>query len=362
MELVEILQEICVIPALAGHEEKMIRYMRDALTPFADEVRVDKVGNVVAKIEGTDPQAPNIMIFAHMDQLGFVVRSVTQDGFIQLERLGGIPEKVLPGLRVFVESENGKSIPGVLGLKAHHATAAEDKYKVIPYQDLYVDIGATTSEDVHLLGIEIGCPIVYEPSFQILENGRVSGTSLDDRGGCAVLVKLAEAAHAARPPATLFIVGTVQEEFNLRGAVVAANKVQPDVAISLDVMIAGDTPELQGRSALKLGSGPAIGLYSFHGRGTLNGTIPHPELVRIAKKAAATERIDFQRNAMLGILTDSSYVQLVGDGVPCIDLGYPARYTHTPIEVCDMGDLEGLLALVWAMVKTIGSSFNFGRD
>lgn len=362
MQIGELLKEMCLIPALAGHEQKLARYLRSALEPFSDEIRTDKAGNVIAKINGADDSAPKIMIFAHMDQLGFVVRKIEADGFVLIERLGGIPEKVLPGTRVLVENEDGEAIPGVIGMKAHHATPADEKYKVIPYQELYVDLGATNAQEVRKLGIEIGCPVVYRPQFQELQNGRVAATSIDDRGGCAVLVKLAELAAAQRPKATLYLVGSVQEEFNLRGALVAAQAIQPDMAISLDLMIAGDTPELKDRYELKLGAGPSMGMYSFHGRGTLNGTLPHPNLVKLAKAAAASEGLNLQRSAMVGILTDSSYVQLVGDGVPSIDLGFPARYTHTPVEVCQLSDMEGLLKLVWGMVRSVGPDFSFSRE
>ncbi|MBO8127462.1 MAG: M42 family metallopeptidase [Firmicutes bacterium] len=361
MQFGDLVQEMCLIPALAGHETPMIKYLHSAFTPHADQVTVDKAGNVIAKIAGTDPAAPSVMVFAHMDQLGLVVRKISEDGFIRVERLGGVPEKVLPGLRVQVLSEDGDPVPGVIGLKAHHATGAEEKYKVIPYQDLYIDVGAASSCEVRNLGIEVGCPVVYEPSFQVLTGGRISGTSLDDRGGCAILVKLAEQARVQRPAATLYLVGTVQEEFNLRGAQVAANVIKPDLAISLDLVVAGDTPDLKDRSDLRLGGGPAMSMYSFHGRGTLNGTIPHPRLVQLAKEAASRAGVPLQRSAMVGILTDSAYVQLVGDGIPVIDLGFPARYTHTPIEVCQLSDLEGLFRLVWEMVWALAPGMDLSR-
>ena len=361
MELIDLIRTMCLTPALSGHEELMIKYLTTTLEPISNQVRVDTAGNVIARIDGMDPRAPKVMVFAHQDQLGLVVRKVTAEGFILVERLGGVPEKVLPGLRVNIQTEEGTIVPGVIGIKAHHATPAEEKYRVTPYQELYIDIGVSSASEVYALGIQIGCPVVYEPAFQILQGGRIAATSLDDRAGCAVLVKLAEQFFAQPPAATVYIVGTVQEEFNLRGAQLAAAAIQPDLAIALDVMVAGDTPDLKDRLELKLGGGPAIGMYSFHGRGTLNGTIPHPQLVELAKAAATREGLSLQRNAMVGLLTDSAYVQLVVHGIPVVDLGFPARYTHTPVEVCQLSDIEGLLKLVAALVADLKPGLSFSR-
>jgi putative aminopeptidase FrvX len=361
MELLRLLKEMTAIPALSGHEERMARYLRDALAPCADEVMVDSTGNVIARLQGREPGGPRVMVLAHMDQLGFVVRKVEPDGFICLERLGGIPERVLPGTKVLVESEDGATMPGVIGIKAHHATPADEKYVVIPYDRLYVDIGASCSDEVHALGIEVGCPVVYEPEFRTLTGGRVAGTSIDNRGGCAALVELAKLAHDSRPAATLFLVGSVQEEFNLRGAMIAAAAIQPDIAIALDVMVAGDTPDLKDRSDLKLGGGPVLGMYSFHGRGTLNGTIPHPMLARLVRETARREDLPLQRSAAVGCLTDSAYVQLTGTGVPSVDVGFPARYTHTPVETCQLSDLEQLVQLVFRVVGQISLDSQLSR-
>ena len=362
MEISLLLKEMTAIPALAGHETKLARYLRQAFTPYDDEISVDKAGNLIAKLNGTDPRAPKIMIFAHMDQLGFLVRRIESDGFVRLERLGGIPEKVLPGTPVWVEAEDGAVYPGVIGNKAHHATPADEKYVVTPYSQLYVDMGAQNDRQLYELGIDIGSPVVYQPQFQPLLDGRLAATSIDDRGGCAILVKLAELAAGQRPEATLYLVGSVQEEFNLRGACLAAAAILPDFAISLDLMIAGDTPDLKGHSDLKLGGGPILGLYSFHGRGTLNGTIPHPGLVRLIKETAGRQRLPLQRSAALGLLTDSSYVQLVGTGIPAIDLGFAARYTHTPVEVCDPKDIEKLTELLWAAIGSVRADFQLTRE
>ncbi len=361
-KLKQLLHDMVLIPALSGYEARMTEYLAGALDPHVGESRIDSLGNLITTIRGRDPKAPRVMVFAHMDQLGFVVRRIESSGLIRFERLGGIPEKVLPGTRVLVESENATLLPGVIGIKAHHVTTAEEKRAVTPYADLYIDIGADSGEQVRELGIEVGCPVVYEPRFTELCGDRVAASSIDDRGGCAVLVKLAEHGRDGGWDATVHLVGSVQEEFNLRGAMVAARALKPDIAISVDLMVASDTPDMQGRSDLALGGGPVLGMYSFHGRGTLNGTLPHPSLARHFRRVARERGLPLQRSAHLGSLTDSSYVQLVDTGIPCVDLGFPVRYTHTPIETCDVGDLERLVSLLTAGLAGFSAGFELSRS
>jgi putative aminopeptidase FrvX len=154
----------------------------------------------------------------------------------------------------------------------------------------------------------------------------------------------------------------VQEEFNLRGALPAAQALAPDVAIQLDLILATDTPDMAARGDIRLGGGPAMSLYSFHGRGTLNGTIPHPALVALVEATAGEEGLTLQRSVHAGALTDSAYVQLVGAGVAAIDLGFPTRYTHSSLEVCDLADLEGLTRLLIAAIQRIDAGFSLDRD
>ena len=155
---------------------------------------------------------------------------------------------------------------------------------------------------------------------------------------------------------------SVQEEFNLRGAMVAAQALAPDIAIQIDLILATDTPDMTARGDVRLGGGPGMSLYSFHGRGTLNGTIPHPALVHLFSTVASDMRIPLQRSAQVGVLTDSAYVQLVDAGVAAIDLGFPTRYTHSSLEVCDLADLVALTRLVTGGIERIGRGFSLDRD
>jgi len=361
MELISLIKDFMLTEAVSGYERRMAYKLKACFEKFSDQVSIDKAGNTIARFQGSDPDAPSIMIFAHMDQLGFIVRKIENNGLIQIDRLGGIPEKVLPALNVSVSTIDGEYIPGMIGNKAHHATSADEKYKVDVVTSLFIDVGAKSRRDVIEAGVHVGCPVCYKPSFAQLMGTIVSGTTVDNRGGCSALVGLAESCMKNRPKATVFLVGTVWEEFNLRGAIFAARKLKPDLAICVDVALSGDTPDLAGRYDVCLSKGPTVTLYNFHGRGTLNGTIAHNGLYKLALGCAKTAGIPLQEFASLGMLTDNAYVQLEGEYIACLDMGFPARYTHSPIETCDLADIGQLVSLISDMVAALDKSFDARR-
>lgn len=352
------LEELMLIPGLSGYEERVCAALRTRLEGMGLAPQSDRLGNMWVHFDGVGPK---VMLFTHMDQLGFVVRKIEADGLIRVERLGGVPERALAAQAVVICGQGGRDIAGVIANKSHHATKPEEKYRVVPYPELYIDIGARSAQEVMDLGINIGAPVVYAPRFMPLENGRVAGTSVDDRAGCAVLLQVARHLAERRSGPPVDLVFTVQEEFNLRGAQPVAQRLLPDIAIQIDLILATDTPDMSERGDVRLGGGPAMSLFSFHGRGTLNGVIPHPALVTWAEDAARAAQVPLQRSAHIGALTDLSYVQLVGAGVAAIDLGFPMRYSHSALEVCDMADLAGLSALLSAGLAQIGPEFNLSR-
>ena len=204
------LSDVAMIPALAGHEQKMAAYMKKEFETLGYPTQIDTFGNVIAKLEGEDKTAPVIMVFAHMDSLGFLVRYIEDDGFIRIERLGGIPEKVLPATQIQVQCRDGYMVDGVIGVKAHHVTPPEEKYIVEKYMNLFVDIGARSKEEVLELGINIGSPIVYKPKFQRLLGTRVIMSTVDNRGGCVAVLELANLLKDNPQESTIYLVGTVQ--------------------------------------------------------------------------------------------------------------------------------------------------------
>lgn len=350
------LRDLMLISGLSGHEARVADAIA-ARMPVA--CSTDRMGNLIASFPG---QGPSVMLFTHMDQLGLIVRKIDDDGLIRVHRMGGIPERALASQEVVLSTRDGRDIPGVLANKSHHATTPEEKYTVRKATELYIDTGHGSKAAVEADGIAIGTPVTYAPRVLDLAGGRIAGTSVDDRAGCAVLLDVARGLADRKDGPTVHVVFSTQEEFNLRGAVVAAQALQPDIAIQIDLMLACDTPDMADLGEMALGGGPGMSLYSFHGRGTLNGVLPHPALVALFEATSQAEDIPLQRSAQIGVLTDLSYVQLVGAGVASIDLGYPMRYSHSSLEVCQLSDLADLSQLLQAGLARITPDFNLERQ
>ncbi|WP_299484164.1 M42 family metallopeptidase [uncultured Roseibium sp.] len=345
--IAEDLQALALIPGLSGHEE---RVAHEIAARMPVPCRTDRLGNLIATFPGT---GPSVMLFTHMDQLGFVVRKIEDNGLIRVHRVGGVPERALLSQAVLMSAKNGNDIPGVIANKSHHATQPDEKYTVPKASELFIDAGYTSKAAAEADGIVIGTPVTYAPNYIQLAEGRVAGTAIDDRAGCAVLLDVARSLANRPDGPTVHVVFSTQEEFNLRGAVVAAQSLKPEIAIQIDLMLACDTPDMSELGDMRLGGGPGISLYSFHGRGTLNGVLPHPALVTLFENAATGLGMDLQRSAQVGVLTDLSYVQLVGEGVASIDVGFPMRYSHSSLEVCQISDLEDLARLLRAALEGI---------
>ena len=361
MDYFEVLKDLMLTEALSGYEKKMAYKLKAYFEHYTKDVSIDKIGNVIAKIPGTDDSSPSVMVFAHMDQLGFIVRKIDEDGFIQVDRLGGIPEKVLLALNVSIGTIDGEYIPGFIAVKAHHATSADEKYKVEVVQNLFFDIGAKSKKEVLNAGIRNGCPVCYRPSFTRLMGTRISGTSVDNRGGCTALVGLAENLSREKTRSTVYLVGTVMEEFNLRGAIIAARQLKPDLALCFDISTVGDTPDLKNKYDIGLSLGPTVILYNFHSRGTLNGNIAFNPLYKHALHCASKHNLELQESVFLGGLTDAAYVQLEGNGIGCLDMGIPNRYAHSPIETCDVEDIKKLANFSHVMLTGIDNKFETKR-
>ncbi|MCA3446106.1 MAG: M20/M25/M40 family metallo-hydrolase [Rhodobacter sp.] len=352
--------DLMLTPGLSGHEDRVAALIRARLAAEGLVSRVDRMGNVIATFDG-EPEAPSVMLFAHMDQLGFFVRRIEPDGLVRIERMGGLSERAMAAQAVMLCVGEGRDVPGIIMNKAHHATTPDEKYKVLTAPQITIDTGHGSKAALEAAGVQIGTPVVYRPQVIELDGNRIAGTSVDDRAGCAVLLEIARGLALRMDGPTVHLVFSVQEEFNLRGAVVAAQSLSPDIALQIDLMLASDTPDMADRGEMELGGGPGISLYSFHGRGTLNGVIPHPALVGLFEDAARAEQMALQRSAQVGVLTDLSYVQLVGQGVASLDIGFPMRYSHSAVECCDLADLEALSRLTLSALSRIAPGFPLNR-
>ncbi|MBR2577716.1 MAG: hypothetical protein IKE38_02180 [Erysipelotrichaceae bacterium] len=338
---VKLLKELCETPALSGHEDRLIKYVRDYCKKTADDVHVDALGNVTATYKGTDKKAGSIAFFAHLDEIGMMVKKVEDDGYLRVERVGGVPERTLVALNVNVHSlDDKKYYPGVFGTVSHHITPADKKYQVATTNELYIDMGCHSKAEVNKLGVDVGSVVTYGNNFQQLGDF-VYSKSLDDRMAVLNCIELADYLAKNPPKATVHIVFTVQEEFNIRSGTPTFERLKPDCAICIDITPSCDTPETKGRYDVRAGDGPAIMYMNFHGRGTLGGLLPNPKLNQWMEKVAKDAKIPTQKEVIIGVITDDAFTQHTGtEGIPMSHISIPLRYTHSPCEAASIKDID----------------------
>lgn len=361
--IIKELRHLTSIPALSGMEDRMIAEVVRRFKPLADEVDVDNLGNVTATFHGTGENEPSLLVFAHIDEVGLMVTKIEPNGFLRFDRIGGVPEKTLRGQFVDVHSIDGSlSYPAFIGTHAHHLTPSDQKYVVPTTDKMYIDIGADSAEEVLAKGIRIGSAVTYQPNFQQIGKYHVTGKTLDNRIGVLLLLALAEHIQKARPKGNVYLVASVQEEFNIRGNMPVFTRLEPDAAICLDITSACDTPDLNMRYDISLGKGPAVLQMNFHGRGTLAGLIPHPKLRLFIECIHEDLGIPYQRQTIIGEITDDAFTLVLGKrGVAMAHISIPMRYSHTPIETSDLRDIEAGMRIIKEIVDRFDNTLDLRR-
>ncbi len=348
-----LLKELADAHGPPGYEEPVRAVMVRELKPLADELTYSGLGDVIARHGGAGPR---IMLDAHMDELGGVVRRTTRDGFLTMQMLGGWLDQALPDKRWIILGSKGP-VRAVTGIRDIHVVPAEERGRVYSRDTMFLDVGARTPEEVAALGLSPGDPVVPDAPFEELANGRYLGKGWDDRAGLAVIVEAMRRLRAEGHPNQLFTVATVQEEIGLRGAEASAAIVKPDLAIAIEGGITGDSPgrnpeETQGR----LGAGPGMFVYN-------SSAIPNRKLAALVKSTAAEKRIPLQLDLVQGYGDDSAEIQRSNGGVPTVCLVVPARYTHAFNGVIDRKDFDGAVELVVALIKKLdGAEVKRVRD
>lgn len=345
MELTEInalLEKLSNANGISGAEGAVAKIIRDEVAPYVDEIKTDRMGNLVAIKKGDDFK---IMLAAHMDEIGLMVQYIDEKGFIRFVGVGGWYNPVLVSQRVILHGEKG-DVPGVLGMKPPHVMEEADRKKPIELANLFIDVGAHSAEGVEAMGITVGTTVTIDRDYQPLAGTVVTGKALDNRVGCAMLIgalKEMETKH------TIYAVFTVQEEVGLKGAKTAAFSLNPDVAVATDVTIPGDSPGIERRKApVFMGEGPVVVMVSASGRGHL----ADPRMVDWLKKTAKKHDIKIQLEVGDGGNTDASAINFERGGIPSVPVSVPARYIHSPVEVIDLKDLQGAIELLRLAVKT----------
>ena len=338
----QLLQRLADAPGPPGAEEAVRAIMAPEMKSFATApLRYDGIGSVIAEQGATGPR---IMIDAHMDELGGMVRRVTPNGFLSMQMLGGWLDQALVDQRWIIVGSKGPVV-AVTGIRDVHIATPAERTSVYPRDSLYLDVGAANAADVAALGISPGDPVVPDSPFVALNGGKsLLGKAWDDRIGCAVLLEAMRRTASMPHPNQLFYVATVQEEVGLRGGRTASQTVKPDLGIALEGGIAGDAPGSRPEETqAHLGGGPGMFLYD-------SSTIPNRKMVAFTRRMAAAANLPLQADLVQGYGDDSAEMQMNNGGTPTINLVVPVRYTHAHNGIVNRKDFDQTVDLVVQML------------
>ena len=335
---------LCRLSGVSGWEDEVRDYILEQALPYASEVCTDPMGNLfVLKKGAVEPEKP-VMVCAHMDEVGVIITGYGDDGYLRFKFVGGVDRRVVIGKRVYIGPNR---IPGVIGLKAIHMIPAEERKTVPKMESLYIDIGAETPEEAKEM-VELGWRGVFADNIECFGNGLIKAKALDDRAGCAAMLKLLE----QDLPVDTWFVFTVQEEVGCRGAITAANRLNPGWAIVLEGTTAADLPSVEpGKEVCRLGQGVVI---PFMDR----STIYNRRIFELVTGLAEKNGISWQTKQMIAGGTDASVIQRSGEGVYVVTMAAPLRNIHSPASVGKISDLEQLPVLCRCLLEEIAHGCN----
>ncbi len=346
--LVPLLKELTEAPGPPGFEDPVRKIMAEHMRPYADKVSYDGLGSVIAQQGSTGPR---IMIDAHMDELGGMIRRVRPDGFLSMQMLGYWLDQALPDQRWLIVGSKGPVL-AVTDLWDAHIAPRDVRTRPISPDDLHLDVGARNPAEVEALGVSPGDPVVPVASFEVLTNNRYLAKAWDDRVGCAVILEMMRRLVHSPHPNQLFYAATVQEEgsIEMRGAQTSAHLINPDLGIALEVGIANDVPGIGPEAAQEvLGGGPGMMLYTF-------SELPNRKLVAFVKQVAAEQRIPLQFDFVQGFGDDAGAIKLHDAGVPVTTVLVPARSSHAHNGIIDRADFDRAVDLMVALVQKLDAA------
>lgn len=340
----ELMKELSLTPGVSGSEEKIAEIIERELKDTVDSIERDTMGNLIATKKG-EKKAPAIMLASHMDEIGLMVSYIDDKGYLKFTTIGGINDQMLMNQTVVVHGSKG-DVVGVIGSKPPHVTKPEERNKVIKASDMFIDIGACSKEDAEEM-VSVGDVITFKSWFEEFPNDLIMGKALDNRVGCYVMMEVLKRVDTR---ATVYGVGTVQEEVGLKGAKTSAFKLDPDMAIALDVTLSGDHPGIKPEEApVVMGKGPALVLADASGRGILTAK----SIKEMLMKAGDENDIDYQLEVSDGGTTDGTAIHLTKEGIATGVLSVPTRYIHTTVSVCSMKDIESTIQLITTAINNL---------
>ncbi|MEZ5359505.1 MAG: M42 family metallopeptidase [Candidatus Zixiibacteriota bacterium] len=342
---VELLKDLTNANGAPGHEEEATAVMAKYLKDVTDEIQYDNLGSVMGFKKGPK-DGPRVLIDSHIDEIGFMVKEITKEGFIKFLPMGGWWGHVALGQRMRVMTKNGPVL-GVIGSTPPHLLKEDERKKVMDIGDMFIDVGGMEKYDIKKkLGIEIGDAIVPDSEFTVMGNKDVyMAKAFDNRSASAIVIEVLKKFKKIKHPNTIIGSGATMEEVGLRGAATVAHVANPDVAIVVDVGIALDLPGYDNRPE-KFGGGPSILIYE-------GGMIPNTKLRKLFMKTAEENKIPFNLSYMERGSGDGSRIHLTRSGVPAIYIGPPTRYIHSHNSLMYRKDYDDTIKLIFEVVKKL---------
>lgn len=351
--LFENLMTLDSIHGVSGNEGLVAAYMKEKLLPITDDYYSDSLGNQVFIKKGTHPHL-KLMLAAHMDEIGFIVHHIDEKGFVYIVPVGIHDNRMAINQVLAIQTEKG-IVKGITGAKPAHTLSPEEIQKAIPIDQIHIDVGTFSREETEKLGIKVGDYVAFDRLGQCL-NGKVfTGKAVDNRAGCAVLIEVMSLLSKKFIEPTVYAVTTVQEEIGIRGAGPVAYSIQPDIALVIDVTLAGGTPGIEDKQLpIKLGEGPAIKFFDWS-LNTFNGIAVPKELTKKFEEIAERENIPYQREVLLHAATDAAKISLSARGILTGGISIPSRYIHSATGCVHMNDLKNTVHLI---IKCVENSRN----
>lgn len=339
MEVAELLEKLCHTPAVSSRERKMAEFLEGIFKEYCDEVQIDKFNNCIGFKNGYGQNKKTIMVTAHLDEIGFVVKSIDENGFVKLANIGGVDTKVLLAKEIVIHGN--KDIFGVIGAKPPHLLKDDETKKAVKLDELSVDTGIKKAELEKI--ISLGDEATFRPQFSKLQNNKVSGNGLDNKCGLATLVFAMKELKKLTNYHDVIFVATAQEEVNLAGVITASYRFQPDAAIVVDVCH-GDMADAPKDSTYPLGKGPAIGI----------GPNLHRKLTNKIMDFAKEENIPTQIDVEPGNTgTEAWATQVSREGIPTILISIPLKYMHTQVETAHLDDVKSSARLTARFISSL---------
>jgi endoglucanase len=347
--MLKIFEKLAQIPGGSGFEEKLIECMAAELKRRLPDVSVDPMGNVIGKL---GKGKKSVMVCVHSDEVGMLIKYIDPKGFIYFDLNGMIDERVLLSTKVDICTDKG-IYTGVVGVKNRHLLTPEDIKRPISISDLWIDLGAESAEEVKRWGVEIGDPIAFHPNFQKIGKDTIISKAIDNRAGCTILIDLAERMKAKKMDYQLLFVAATQEEIGSRGAKVAAQTLEPDMAIVIDTVPASDPITPPQQATTECGKGPVIRSMDVNalGWGTIYSKKIRKRLMATAEKNGIPHQEDVART-----WTDAATIHTSGRGIPCGGIYIPRRYSHSPMELVKWSDVERTADLLYLFFKSLSSA------